>query len=162
MKKQLLLLTLFIGSSLMYAAAAPMQEEQELIEAAMFGYVDEVKRLLQIHGINVNAIDAGGATALMNAIVNERQEIVRILLNDPNIDVNAIDCNGFTALMTAATHGNKKIVEMLLNAGADKTMENESGMTAEQIARGRGYTDLADYIRDYIPSGQLTKSAKKR
>jgi uncharacterized protein len=169
MKKQLLFLTLLTISSLMYAAAtAPAKEErakdeQELRRAALLGNVGEVKRLLlPVHDINVNAVGAHGYTALILAALHGNKEIVEMLLKDPKINVNAANNLYNTALIYAAIQGNKDIVEMLLHAGADKTLKNKGGETAEQLARDKKHIKLADYIRDYEPSRQLTKSAKKR
>jgi uncharacterized protein len=168
MKKQLLFLTLLTGSSLMYAAAsAPTQEqleqdEEKLIRAASTGDIQELKQLIRAPHININATDMTGLTALMNAALYGRKEIVGMLLKDPKINVNAASAQGHdTALMLAAGRGYKEIVEMLLHAGADKTIENKNGRTAEKIAQLNRHPGLANYIRDYQP-GQLTKSAKKQ
>jgi ankyrin repeat protein len=167
MKKQLLFLTLLTGSSLMYAAAAAptqkqrAQAEQELRHAASWGNAQGIKRLLKVPGININAPDKDGNTALILAVKDKNEDIVQELLNTKGIEVNAANNMGYTALMYAAHAGRKELVEMLLKAGADKTMVNKGGETAEQIASD-WHEDIANYIKDYQPSGQFTKSAKKR
>jgi ankyrin repeat protein len=181
MKKQLLFLTLLTGSSLMYAAAAAPTEEQlaqdekELIRAVYKGNVAQVKRLLQITGINFNA-EFGGLSALDIAAQGGNKDIVEMLLKIPGVEgkedaliiaahhgfsdivhmlleahahVNAADDTGRTALMWAANKGNQEIVEMLLKAGANKNMRDKNGMTAELFSWEKHYYRLENYIRDY-------------
>lgn len=50
----------------------------------------------------------------------------------------------------------------LLEAGANVNVTTTHDQTAEEMARERGHTSIADLIRDYGSSGGLTKSAGKR
>src|SRR5699024_10072092 len=56
-------------------------------------------------GMNPNAKDKDGVTALMRAAFNDQVEIVRLLL-DRGAELNATDKDNWTALYVAAWNGN--------------------------------------------------------
>ena len=101
----------------------------KLIKSSMFGNTEKVKMLLKHPGIDVNAKDNDGYTALYWASQNGRTEIVAMLL-DAGADVNAKDNNGWTALIRASQKGHTEIVSMLLEKGADVNAKNNNGWTA--------------------------------
>ncbi len=68
-------------------------------------------------GVDVNAKDNHGFTALIWAAKGGHTEAVQALL-DKGADVNARDNTGKTALMIAASRGHKEIVQLLKEAGA--------------------------------------------
>ena len=83
------------------------------------------------NGLNINARNSVGSTALMLAAdQNINMWVVRHLL-EAGADVNARNNNGSTALMAAA---NQYIVEDLLEAGADINARNNNGSTALLLA----------------------------
>ena len=55
-----------------------------------------------------------GLTALHDAVRNNREDIVRVLVKDLRVDMNAEDAKGRTALVKAESHGNVRMVETLL------------------------------------------------
>lgn len=57
-----------------------------------------------------------------------------MLLQLKQIDVNCVSDDGDTPLHEAAFHGSAACVQQLLNAGANPTIRNKSGMTAQQLA----------------------------
>lgn len=85
----------------------------------------------------------------------------QLLLNigaDPNsrYSCESDRFDGYTFLMLAAYYANNvypgapakriKRFEIFLNAGADRTMKNLRGQTAADIAREKGYHDIADLL----------------
>ncbi len=87
-----------------------------LMEAALYGSVDDMRRLLD-RGADVNARSDGGSTALIWA--SSDLEKTRLLPNR-GADVNAASDNGRTALMAAAGRaGAAPIVKLLLERGAN-------------------------------------------
>ena len=92
--------------------------------------------------------DNEGRTPLMRAMWDE--EKLRALVGRSDID--AIDNSGQTALMVAAgSYSGAKAVRILLDAGADATVVDGQGRTAEIIARERGgeeEEELANLLRD--------------
>ena len=74
---------------------------------------DSVKMLLDADSCVENLIiqDKSGQTALMYAVVNGHEDIVRVLLDD---DLTKQDQNGNTALILAVANGHEGIVRVLL------------------------------------------------
>ena len=72
--------------------------------AARDGNVAEVKRLLAIHGIDVNIKNNGGWTALHYAARSGRTECVKLLLAHPDINVNIKNSQDRTPLTVAKVY----------------------------------------------------------
>ena len=91
----------------------------------------------------VNAKDELGRTALMIAVENSDEDMVKTLLKVKGIKVNAKDEDGWTALMNAALYGRKEIVQILLNAkGIKVNAKNEDGWTALMMSVFNGHKDI--------------------
>ena len=113
-----------IGAVLLAAVSTPVAQAdtprnhpmKQVLRAAYQGD-DELKALLQ-QGINVNAADNDGETALMEAADSRNADAVRVLIAN-GADVNAADEDGETALMIAADEGNLEAVKLLIEAGAN-------------------------------------------
>jgi len=88
---------------------------RQLLEKAQGGDVSGVKRLLKSSGINVNAANSDGYTALIWAAYNGQVEVVKELLGDKRTDVNAADSNGNTALILAAKNGQVEVAQLLVD-----------------------------------------------
>jgi ankyrin repeat protein len=85
-----------------------------LIKAAMFGYNDIVKILLD-RGADVNAKTGLGCTALIEAAKIGHVRTVRILL-DNNADMNLTDKDGNTAMREAVMGENLEVIALLSKA----------------------------------------------
>ena len=104
----------------------------KLIRSSMFGNREAVRKLLEQDGIDVNAKNSDGYTALILASSNGRTEIVAMLL-DAGANVNArTNTNywGSTALIRASENKHTEIVSMLLDNGADVNATDDDGDTA--------------------------------
>ena len=100
-----------------------------LLEAVKKG--DEQSRivLLEHPGVNLNASDEYGKTALHSMVMFGKEKVVAELLAkgaDPNYETKF----GYNALHQAAMRDNVAIVKMLLDNGADVNSSYESGWTA--------------------------------
>jgi ankyrin repeat protein len=80
-------------------------------------------------GIDLNAQNASGFTALMAAAKNGRIEIVNKLL-DQKVNVDAQSKQGVTALMLAAENNQGEIVDLLLKKNADPNLQDQTGWSA--------------------------------
>ena len=124
--------------------------ESKLIDAAFSGNVGEVKALLAVPGIDVNAEDINGRSALMLAAGGGRTAIVQDLLafqpqdGQPGINVNARDKNGWSALMMAARGGHTEMIKSLLAfPGIDvNEAKDEYGRTALILAVSSRSTEV--------------------
>ena len=113
-----------------------------LHRAAQAGDIERLKAVLG-GGVDVNARDARGWTALMHAVDKRHPHLVESLLEakaDPNL--RALD--GATPLFIAATHGYSGIIEQLMQADADPTIAGPGSQTSSDVARKKyGETDAA-------------------
>jgi ankyrin repeat protein len=71
------------------------------------------------------------------------------LLKHPSVELNTADQEEMTALMIVAKTDRAGAVRELLEHGADKTLLDNKGRTAEDIARLNGHYALATYIREF-------------
>jgi len=111
-------------------ATNPLAElESDLRQAAIDGEIETVKSLLA-QGVNINAGDERGWTALRGAVFVENAQVVKLLLDrkaEPNI--RAKD-DGTTALHQAASSDSIEILKALLKSRADPNVQDSlSGMT---------------------------------
>ncbi len=100
-----------------------------LIHASMNLNTRKVQILLD-HGVNVNAVQHLGETALMvvaqiNGNINHIGKLLLKYGADPNIQ----DINGRTALHKALTNNNSMLVRYLLEHGADPNIQDYNGRT---------------------------------
>ena len=129
-----------------------MDNNKLLIEAVKNGkdykYSNIIFRLLE-EGVDVNAKDEGGITALMWAICKGNIEIIKMLLKK-GADVNAKDKYGVSALalslMSPSRWRQKEIVSILLEKGADVNAVDNFGLTAVMWA----YKDFMNINFDLV------------
>ena len=111
-----------------------------LKEMATQNATEVVRKLLEEKGFGVpaqvNYQDYEGMTALMSAVLEENEEVVKLLIDVPVIDVKLADVDGDTALHLAVKKGHLGIVSLL--AVKDPIMActvNEEGMTPLMLAK---------------------------
>lgn len=109
-----------------------------LISAVQNEIFPLVKYLLETGKANINQQTSFNRTALIFAARSGNCKITLLLLQDTHsinkVDINHKDWFGGTALMYAAMRGDRKMVSLLLKFGADKTLTNNAGKTAAQLA----------------------------
>jgi ankyrin repeat protein len=99
-----------------------------------------IRRLLQQTGVDVNAPQVDGTTALHWAAYNDDAETVALLLK-AKANVKAVNRYGVPPLSLACTNGNADIVKLLLEAGADANTTTNGGETALMLAARSGNVD---------------------
>jgi len=105
-------------------------------DAVKEGNATTVRALLK-QGVDVNAPEADGTTALHWAARRDDAAIVGLLL-DARANANAKNRYGMTPLMLAATNGNVAAIERLLKAGADAKAARPNGETVLMTAARTG------------------------
>ncbi|KAH6903976.1 hypothetical protein BKA70DRAFT_1403752 [Coprinopsis sp. MPI-PUGE-AT-0042] len=105
--------------------------------------------LVEAPGIDINAVDEDGMTALIHAVQMGQTEAAKILLGLPGIDVNAADreFKGWTALIHAAWEGQTEVVKLLLGVpGICINAVDEAGCSALIHAVREGSTEVVKLL----------------
>ncbi len=106
----------------------------ELMAAAFYNHPSLIDPLLKA-GANINARDRQGFSPLTFAVKGGNPAIVEALLNQPNNTTRDTKSDaGLTPLMYATLENNESIVKVLLSHQADKSIANNEGKTAADIA----------------------------
>jgi ankyrin repeat protein len=113
--------------------------------ASYLGLVMIAGQLLTAPGVNVNAVDSDGWTALHQAASDGHEAIISQLLA-AGIDVNATDSDGWTALHQAASNGHEAIVSQLVAAGIDVNATDSDGRTALHWAASEGHEAIVSQL----------------
>lgn len=116
--------------------------------------VGDDPRLLELTlaaGADVDAKDSYNGTGLIRAAERGYAAIVSRLL-ETDIDVDHVNRLGWTALLEAVVLGeggraHVRTVRLLVDAGADAGIRDNSGMTALEHARERGFTAIERILR---------------
>lgn len=119
------------------------QQRQPLHEAALAGWIDVVRTLLE-HGAAVDARDAYRQTPLMFAAWAGHREIVALLL-EHGADLNAQAFDGMTPLYGAVSRGRNRCAQLLLDHGADPNRATNS-YSLISVAVRRGDAELVEAI----------------
>ena len=126
----LILLELGLAASAVAASLADAAEQRDQAS---------VRRLLQA-GVDVNAAQIDGTTALHWAAYNDDADVVALLVQ-AGADVNAVNRYGVPPLVEACTNGNAAIVKLLLEAGAGANTTLKGGETVLMLAARSGNTE---------------------
>lgn len=174
-----LLLALFAGSSDQGAGrfvAEPLMDTPAIHDAAVFGPLSRVERMLEQDPTSVGATDRFGFTALHGVVAEHHFDIARLLIAK-GADVNAGNDEGVTPLHLAAypemveilvangarldardSNGNTPlhavtehpelidVMEKLLKLGADPNARNHDGASALDLASERQEQDKVDLL----------------
>ena len=114
---------------------------RELWRVAESGETDALAGILA-RGVDIDARNEHGMTALMRAANNGHEQMVRALLEhgtDPNITRN----DRFTALALAAFFGHTETVRVLIENGAKTEIVTRSGTSPKMWAMARTFTEAA-------------------
>ena len=136
MQKAIALMLLVLGLAVPAVAA----ERSALADAVERRDQTAVRALLQT-GVDVNAAQVDGTTALHWAAYNDDAEIVALLLR-AKANVNAVNRYGVPPLALSCTNGNAAIVKLLLDAGADPNAVLKGGETVLMLAARSGNADV--------------------
>ena len=128
--KWLILPMLFLGPLVAASSNAPLADAAEKMDGT------RILALLK-HGVDVNAPQVDGTTALHWATHRDDLETVKMLVHS-GADVSATNRYGVTALSLACTNGNTAMVELLLEGGADPNTTLRGGETALMTAARTG------------------------
>lgn len=91
-----------------------------------------------------------GRNMLGLAISLHRPEVVRLLIDEGGADINAKSDgeNGWTPLAYAVLFHDKDTLRLLIDKGADLTITDDAGDTAQGIAEKQGFTEMAQLLKE--------------
>ena len=95
-----------------------------MITAVTKPYNADRMHFLITKGIDINARDQNGHTALILTTVYDNVDAAETLLSTPDINIEAKDITGSTALMKAVIYKSKAVCEKLIQAGANLNASN--------------------------------------
>ena len=105
----------------------------------------EVLEAIIDHGVDVNASNKKGQTALM--IATEKGNIDAIKVLKSGADPNITNADGNTCLHLSILHGcSKEVVQMIIDHGAHVNATNKNGLTALMITCERGNIDVMNVL----------------
>ncbi|HEX8403401.1 MAG TPA: ankyrin repeat domain-containing protein [Duganella sp.] len=155
-RRRLLLGMLALPLAACAASGSQADDEVSFFRSVQVDNASGVKKLLA-RGVNPNARDGSGETALILAMRHEADKVATVLMDQPGIDLEAKAPNGNTALMMAAFRQNKPMVLEMLKRGAQV---NQKGWTALHYAAAGGSVEITNillerhaYIDAESPSG---------
>ncbi len=119
--------------------------EKSFLNEIIVGNTEIIELFIKA-GIDINAKNENGDTALMIALLRDNLEIAR-MLTEQGADVNAQDKDGYTALMFASFNGYHDIAKILIKKGADVHVENKNGYTALMFASLKGHHETAELLK---------------
>ena len=102
---------------------------KSLLLAVQMGNLKAVQKALN-EGADIDFQGENGQTALMRAILNQKEDVFNLLLFE-NANVNLQDKEGKTALMMAYQMGLTDFIEELKLKGADEKIKDIHGNTAK-------------------------------
>lgn len=131
-----------------------------LMLASYNGHTGIVEKLLEA-GADVNLTNPTGTTPLMLAASGPFPATVQALLA-AGAKVNAIDSGEhFTALMWAAAEGQAEVVKILIDKGADLTLTDIDGDTAESFAFKAGHQAIVELLKAAVAEEESSPEEDK-
>ncbi len=120
-----------------FFATKKKQAGSVLLIEAVKEDLESIVKLMVENGVDANAKDGKGDTALIWSAWKGQMGITKILLNAKGIDVNAKDDKGETALTKAHTKSNDEMVELLkAHEATEKQLKNNNEMVELSGASG--------------------------
>ncbi len=140
----------------------PTPEDVEVFcKAAMRGQVETLKEMLEKHDDSLlDARDNIQACALTWAAFGGHNDAIATLLT-AGAKINAPGTDDRPAIAWAAEMGKLQTVNLLLEAGADPTLQDNSGKTARDFAEQRKHKAVLATLDDWVLQKQKAEEQKR-
>jgi ankyrin repeat protein len=155
---------LYTGDAEKARELLPSDDELTVFEAAAFGRLDALRRILDEDPAQATALSDDGFTALHLAVFGGQEEAARLLL-EHGADPNALSTNEAVRvppLGTAAFVRSVPLARLLLDSGADVNGRGEGGFTALHSAAQNGDEALARSLLERGADKSLAADDGKR
>ncbi len=108
-----------------------------------------VEYLLRQPNIEVNVIDNEGKSPWLSAVVNEKIDMMKVLLTaKEKLNINLAGDNAWTALHIAVALKNEDMVDLLLKEGANVHVKNVDAATPSYLACRQGHLKILQALRN--------------
>ena len=129
-------------------------QDQTCANPFLFACINDRLELVKIMaeaGADLKRLTRMGGNGLTPSAEKGHLEVVRYLLENTRINVNLTNNLGWTALIETIILGDggpvrQEIVQLLLAHGAKPGMPDPWGTSPADLARERGYTEIADIL----------------
>jgi uncharacterized protein len=141
---------LYAGDAEKARELLPPDDRLTVFEAAAFGRVEALRRILDDDPAQAAAFSEDGFTALHLAVFGKQQETARLPI-ERGADVDALATASIARvrpLGTAAFVRSVPLARLLLDAGADVNGEGEGGFTALDSAKQSSDEELVRLLRE--------------
>jgi ankyrin repeat protein len=112
--------------------------------------VSDAKILIQ-HGLNIDAKDNNGVTALHWAIGKDKTPLAKFLIEkgaNVNLSIESMKgLEGITPLHLAAGHGNLELVKLILSKGANPSVKSKDGKTPLDLALENNHSEVCAILK---------------
>jgi len=105
-----------------------------------------------VNGLDINARDSKGRTALIWTAIMMDSQSARILI-DAGADKDLADENGYTPLAHACAVGDIRMVKLFMKSGAKTDTKDKWGMTPSDIASWNGHSEIIGLFSQHEEGG---------
>ena len=131
--------------ALLWASVVNAAPRDELSNAVSIDNVRDTSRLVE-QGVDANAPDARGDTALIAAIRDDAKRVIDYLIASPKVDLDRTNASLETAMMIAAFRNRPDVVAKLIERGAQV---NRRGWTALHYAAAAGDAESVKILLEH-------------
>lgn len=96
---------------------------------------------------NINIQDKKYGWSLLHMSIRRGENEMLAYLLEKGADINITDGVGWTPLMEAIMDDKPELCKALVDAGADKSLVNERGVTAPMLAQKFGRENMYEYLK---------------
>lgn len=123
-------------------------ETASLYYAALCGFLNIVKRLVESHPEDIDTLGRDGGTPLHAALRNGHSDVALLLL-EHMADPNARNSRDETPLQIASREGDIKAMQSLINCGANPDEKSRENETPLSLASSKGNLDAVRLLLKY-------------
>ena len=145
-------------AKLLIKAGADINQQDSIQDSAYLyagaqGKTEILKYMIEHAEPNQNIVNRFGGNALIPAAEKGHLNNVKLLLEDSKVDIDHQNNFGYTALIEAVALRDgsevyQQIVQELLAYNANKELRDDSGKTALDYAKEKGYTNMIKKLEE--------------
>jgi len=123
-----------------------VRQDEELLQAAYGGKLQEVKRLVEQEDVGINSKNECGVSVLHMAIMGSALNVAAYALSRDEVYIDAKDDEGRTALHLVCIDGDSEGFALLTARGADVNAQTREGKTPLHLASWFDQEELVKFL----------------